>query len=36
MITVEEARSLLLDLVEPLGAEEAPLAESAGRGLAGK
>ncbi|AAV95421.1 molybdopterin molybdotransferase MoeA [Ruegeria pomeroyi] len=34
MITVEEARSLLLDLVEPLGAEEAPLAESAGRVLA--
>lgn len=34
MITVEEARALLLDLVGPLGAEEAPLAEAAGRVLA--
>ncbi|MCE8546249.1 molybdopterin molybdotransferase MoeA [Ruegeria pomeroyi] len=34
MITVEEARALLLDLVHPLGAEEAPLAEAAGRVLA--
>ncbi|WP_170577710.1 molybdopterin molybdotransferase MoeA [Ruegeria arenilitoris] len=34
MITVEEARSLLFDLVSPLNAETVPLAESAGRVLA--
>ncbi|WP_171228255.1 gephyrin-like molybdotransferase Glp [Ruegeria sp. HKCCA4008] len=33
MITVEEARALLFDLVGPLPAEEVPLAQSAGRVL---
>ncbi|WP_050602341.1 gephyrin-like molybdotransferase Glp [Ruegeria sp. 6PALISEP08] len=34
MITVEEARALLFDLVGPLPSEEVPLAQSAGRVLA--
>lgn len=34
MITVEEARALLFDLVEPLDIEEVPLADAAGRVLA--
>ncbi|WP_171176694.1 gephyrin-like molybdotransferase Glp [Ruegeria sp. HKCCD8929] len=34
MITVEEARALLFDLVSPLEAEEVPLADAAGRVLA--
>ncbi|KUJ85923.1 molybdenum cofactor biosynthesis protein MoaA [Ruegeria marisrubri] len=34
MITVNEARSLLFDLVQPLPAEEVPLIEAAGRVLA--